>query len=551
MKSRADEINAIISGISGVKIIKQFQEGGLIIEGSISVLVEPMMNPLIFSVQIYPQYPFKGNNTENIKFFNPDLLEFNHIMGDGSVCLQTAHSPSLSEKLIYDVESLKAWIIKYYIKKEGDTHYEHLIVPLKVYKNSYHAYFFNETDYKFSKNQFGYIDYSHLSQGLYHKDGISNNIIHTFFNSNKKVLIEVKWNIRLKALERSIGVFIFLEDPPSKNLRWTYNEWNEFESQIPQIFLDFLHKIEKSQAKGIQIPMLIGYNISDTEIHWQCVMLETGNFPIHGEKVNSEWLTKLNGEGIIDWAITRNVSYKYFYGRGRLHDKLKDAKILIIGIGAIGSIAAKTLVRSGCIKIDFIDYDIKEPENVCRSEYSFFTGLNNKTDDLITEISLICPFFETRRGGYDYSLALDFFIKSHQSDHISEIEKQLNDYDIIFDCTADNDLLYVLSQLNINTQLINLSISNHATHLVCAAEKNRYQFVTTQFNTVLHFDIEDLYNPTGCWSPTFKASYNDVNALTQFALKHINISFEHGKPLRNFVIESEYDQVLNFKIKEF
>jgi hypothetical protein len=197
---------------------------------------------------------------------------------------------------------------------------------------------------------------------------------------------------------------------------------------------------------------------------------------------------------------------------------------------------------------------VKEPENVCRSEYSFFSGITNKTNDLINELCLISPFFELINGGYDYSEAFDFFIKSRLSDTNikTELEKHLDDYDIIIDCSADNDLLYVLSQLNINSTLLNFSISNQAKQFVCAAEQNRYEFISTQFNgNVLKFDIDDLHNPTGCWNPTFKASYNDINILVQFAIKQINLKFEQGKALRNFVIETDNTDCFAIKLKEF
>jgi hypothetical protein len=110
----------------------------------------------------------------------------------------------------------------------------------------------------------------------------------------------------------------------------------------------------------------------------------------------------------------------------------------------------------------------------------------------------------------------------------------------------------VLSQLNINSTLLNLSISNHAKHLVCATEHNRYDFTTSQFGgNILKFDVDDLHNPTGCWSPTFKASYNDISVLVQTAIKQINLKLEQEKTLRNFVIETDDIDVFNINIKEF
>ena len=195
-----------------------------------------------------------------------------------------------------------------------------------------------------------------------------------------------------------------------------------------------------------------------------------------------------------------------------------------------------------------------EELSVCRSEYSFYTGISNKTNDLINEMCLISPFFEVAYGGFDYSEAFNFFLKTHLTDMNikSEIEKHLNEYDVIFDCSADSDLLYLLTQLNINSTLLNFSISNHAKQFVCAAEQNRYEFITTQFNGgVLKFDTDDLYNPTGCWNPTFKASYNDINTLVQYALKHINLRFINDKALRNFVIETDDTDCLTINLKEF
>ena len=87
---------------------------------------------------------------------------------------------------------------------------------------------------------------------------------------------------------------------------------------------------------------------------------------------------------------------------------------------------------------------------------------------------------------------------------------------------------------------------------MCASEQNRYEFVSTQFSeNGLKFDVEDLHNPTGCWNPTFKASYNDINVLVQTAIKQINLKLEQEKTLRNFVIETNDISGFNINIKEF
>lgn len=296
MNDRVTEINTAIESILDVKLIKPFEQGKFDIEGCISVFVDGLEQPLNFDVSISPQYPFKSHDTETIKFSNDDLLEYKHIMGNGSICIHTAHSPLLSEKLGYDIASLKAWIKKYYINKDTDTHYEHLIVSEKVFKSNHFAFFFNEVEYTFSKNQYGFIDYSTLSSGVFYKDKINSNIVQKFYDRNRKILADVKWNFQLKSFPVSFGLFIFLKDAPSKNQRWIFDNWKEFETLLPQDFLKFLHSIEKNatKEKGKHLPLFVGYNITDAEIHWQVIMLEIGNFPIYGEKVNQQWLTMID-----------------------------------------------------------------------------------------------------------------------------------------------------------------------------------------------------------------------------------------------------------------
>ena len=80
--------------------------------------------------------------------------------------------------------------------------------------------------------------------------------------------------------------------------------------------------------------------------------------------------------------------------------------------------------------------------------------------------------------------------------------------------------------------------------MVCATEHNRYDFITSQFGgNILKFDVNDLHNPTGCWSPTFKASYNDINTMVQIALKRLNKIFSGELSKNNFVIQEIEDQL--------
>lgn len=555
MKKRLLDIVDVISSMQGILIEKPFIDEGISIKGTVKVIMDDLADGLEFDVSIYLAYPLKYHDSETIIFSNKKLLGYGHVMQDGSICIHNAHSHELRKKLQYDFNSLKLWIEKYYINRGIDKHYEHIHVPQNVFKGFLYAFLFTNTKFNFTKHQFGFFEYSYLQDGNYKHDKIKTAIVQNFTDSQSKPLTTINWNSHFKKLPISCGLFLFIEEVPAKFKRFAFENWRELESFIRQDFLEFLHDVEKAynKKKGSLFPLFIGYRIPGNEIHWEAILLEIGLFPIYGKKFNQKFISVLDDEKTIIWAMTRNCSYEYFFGRGRLNLAITNSKVLIMGIGAIGSIVSTTLARSGCTKIDLIDFDVKEPENVCRSEYSFATGINNKVNDLADSLYSISPFIEVNRKDYIFSERFNSFIKSFHLDDVPkmDIESFLNQYDIIFDCTTDNDLLYVLSCLNIRGSLINLSISNHAKQLVCAVGQNRYDFVRVQFDKILDYDIEDLFNPTGCWSPTFKASYNDINTLVQYAIKHINLRYSHEKPLRNFVIETGTLNEFHINLKEF
>lgn len=554
--SRINEIVDSIRKIDNVIITKPFELGSdEIISGNVDFEINQDTR-LSFEVKIYPQYPLRSHDAETINFINRDLIEFDHVMGDGTICIHTYHNPSLTKKLFIDFNSLKNWAEKYFLKKETDSHYEHIIVPSKIFLGLQRVFLFSEIEYALKKGDYGEIDYSNLSTGIFHTDSISTSLVQNFKIGNQTY--SCSWNSQLKSLIKEgsrFGLFYFAEEVPAINKRFAVINWRELKPFLSQAFLNKLHSVEKEYSQkqlGTIMPLLIGYKTTSDEFHWQAIMLQVGKFPIHGVKGDGNYYTEVN-EKEIDWVLTRNCSYKYFFGRGKLNNNITNKKILIIGIGAIGSIVATTLTRSGCTQIDLIDYDVKEPENVCRSEYHFLSGLNNKTNDLATHLNEISPFIEVKLLNYKFSEYFNFYLKSFYGNEKGKksIENYLDSYDLVFDCSTDNDLMYVLSTLELQTTIINFSITNHASEFVCGVTPNFYQFVTEQFENRLGDDLIDVYAPTGCWSPTFKASYNDINVLVQYAIKHINSLYNNKLPIRNFILKTSFEDGFKLKLEQY
>ena len=544
-------IESVISNIDFVKKIYSIENKNSTISGKIGILFDGLSEELIFEFKICLQYPLKYHNLETIHFYNTDLIKYNHVMEDGAICIHTSHNTNLEQKLQIDFNSLKQWIEKYYINKGHDLNYEHIIVPECLIDDAYYSYIFTNIDYTFKKDEYGKVAFYKLNDAQYKETNtIHNYIVQSFISSNNKTA-KCQWNENYANNKKSsIGLFYFLENHPAKYGKFILKNWKDFDGLISDEFIDYIYQFNKEIKSNF--PVFIGYKTVEKEIHWQVAILKYDDLPIQEDYKESTGGILLPIKKIKDaeikWAITIDSSYKYFFGRGVLYEKITNAKILIIGIGAIGSMIAKTLVRGGCKHIDISDYGIKEPENVCRSEYMFVYGIVDKVKELMQILSTISPFININYFKNEcFELGIKNFYKNIKGRKI--YSDKINEYDIVFDCTTDNDLMYILDSLKLKCDLINISITNHAKELVCGFNPNTYHFVNTQFNEILENNITDLYEPTGCWSPTFKASYNDINALVQLTIKRINNLYKQDDQKNNFIVTANNDG--NIDIREY
>jgi len=549
-----EKIQGYISSIPFVNRIYRIEQEGYFIKGKIEISFD-LLKSLDFDFVIKPQYPLKDHDSESIKFISKELIKYNHVMSDGSICIHTSHCTDLERKLLIDFNSLKNWIVKYYLNSGSDENYEHLIVPESMIDNRFLSYIFAETEQSFTKGEFGLVGLTILRNSIYKEKLIQNYSVQNFESTSKKYCV---WSNHYKNAETThSGYFVFIETAPATYNKFIFENWIDLNGLIPDDFIQELHSYESSQSKNGKtiLPVFIGYKTINDEIHWQVALLESGNFPIKGVpvKVDGVKTGKWKGELVsqkINWALSENASYSYFFGRGAFSPAITEKRILIIGIGAIGSILAKTLVRCGCKQIDLTDVDIKKPENICRSEYEFNYGLSDKVAELANILQSTSPHCSIKIVNKEY---FESIIKVFHKDEEARATfcEQLNDYDIVFDSTTDNDLMYILNTFQLKCSLINMSITNHANELVCAFYPNIYDFVMNQFENVLSNDIDDLYNPTGCWSPTFKASYNDIDLLVQMGLKQINHLFSTNKARNNFIVSFDGRNNQELKIKEF
>ena len=488
----------------------------------IDVQTEEGQPSLQWEVRIAPFYPFKVDNSESIYFFNTSLIAYPHIMRSGFLCLHTPKVENPKEQFKIDILRLKEWVDKYYVRKEKDEHYEELVVAHNLIGDIYYNFLYTDTNKEFPKNDYGTVDLTMLVPGVHDGKRMDTFLANTFHSKISGEEYVCQWGKSNKKQMRFEGIYCFLEQAPSLYDKFVLELYNDMSSLFSWSQMQFLYKRSLNKEEAQRVPLFCGYKIPNGEMRWQVAMLKADDFPIKSEKVKCGGrpiINHLYTKTLIDWASSYNCSYDYFFGRGCLPSSLAEKKILIIGIGAIGSMVAKTFARSGSKYLGLYDVDLKEPGNVCRSEYDFLSGISDKSYELSSILQSISPFVQCEIS----PKALDSWIKLTMDNDETKnaIQEILNRYDIIFDCSTDDGMMYVLDKLNLRSKLINISISNHANELVCAMGNNITETVKFIFTQIIKSDTLDMFYPTGCWSPTFKASYNDIAAKLQLALKHI------------------------------
>lgn len=548
---RFDQIGCALEKIDGVDILIPFESEELRLKGNIRISVEDVQ--LDFAVDILDCYPLSFQGHEAIRFINKDLISFNHVNSDGSICLHTIHSPDVKQKIAYDIDSLKQWIRKYYIKQDTDHHYEHIIVPVEAGAEG-DVFLFTDVDYTFNDDDFGIFTYSTIRSNMLKvapKVVLNSHIVVDYFIRNKKVST-CKWDagfIDSYAMGESEGLFVFLKEPPVEMSRFAVSDWKALDRFLPYSFKEYLHNIQRDwKAKdGDYVFLLLGYRIDDINVHWQSLRIGMNKPPIKADRIpRTKVWNYYSVPQKIKWQQTDNCSYDLFFGRGKMNDRLAKAKIAVLGVGAVGSNLAKTLVRGGATNLAIIDYDLKEVGNICRSEYSFATGVDKKIHELIISLRSISPFVKLKFSEGLLDVAKLGIGAGEWVGYLCEI---LSEFDVVFDCTTDNDVAFMLNDLAIKADVFSLSITNHAKELVCAVNPNLYG-ATKAIYALLKNDLEDLYNPTGCWSPTFKASYNDISVLVQFALKQINLNYEREVKQRSFYLSTDNNNGFEIKLQQ-
>ena len=225
---------------------------------------------------------------------------------------------------------------------------------------------------------------------------------------------------------------------------------------------------------------------------------------------------------------------------------LKNKKIAIFGLGAIGSFVATSLGRHGLNTIKIIDRDVLEPVNTIRHALgTSYIGIS-KVIAVATKINSQALGFTTVE---------QFDDKGFQMDNYREI---IEDVDIVVDCTANKNFSLMLNQLCLEKHKTAVYITSHRKAFIgkvilvrpnidpCLCcyygengiidnhKENNYPF--------LPIDKNDEIN-LGCGSITYSGISSDIEMIANWGVKIVL------KVLQN-AIENNFCLIVNELINE-
>jgi integrative and conjugative element protein (TIGR02256 family) len=520
--------------------------------------------PLEIDIKIPLGFP-----NEKLSLTTTSLRNYAHLIPNNDesswFCLNTPFCETIEEQLDHEMERLSGWIDKYLNKGE-----KHELPPISFRNNdftlSYNEVIIKEGEEPHLKETcWGISDCYEVDGVLYPK-----NLGNKFFDVLKKFtdpserklfwLFSEKTPMKedgslpsdLKELNDVLSLPDALQDVFKKYFRINLTGPCLFQNEEETVNEDSLSEQDNIDNKDIQAKDLIisdYWNITedvllaigfkfDNIIQWELLRVKCNavTVSISNEKNKKENVVFLKQYGkevyfVIEWMKTANIYYENYFGRGRFCNNIVDSKIAIIGIGAIGSELAEILVRGGIKDLLIIDDDIVEHGNICRSNYQFLNVGKSKTASLSQRLITISPYINVQLIKKNIYSEINYNSKK-------EINNFLNQADIIFECTASNELLHCLSMLDLKKQIISFGITNEARDMICVTNSKDNLFEQRKFFLKqLEHDTENLYyEGIGCYTPTFRANFADINSLLNLAIKHIDKSFSNKMTVDSFVL---------------
>lgn len=247
----------------------------------------------------------------------------------------------------------------------------------------------------------------------------------------------------------------------------------------------------------------------------------------HDEKASwNKDRAKFNSEKEIKWLKSQNWNLNEITNRGKLSN-LTTKKTLIIGAGTIGTSIAELFARSGITNISIMDNDKLEIGNLSRHPLGLMQIGKYKSKEMALYLNYTNPHAKVEGINAEFKYSNGF------------IEK-MNEYDLIIDCTGEDNVLkkltkfkfdrnkiFVSVSIGIGSKRLYLSLQNNKKFKLDNFRKKIAPWIQKEKDEILEHDLPR--DGIGCWSPIFPARYDDILLASSTAVKVIENFIDKGQ----------------------
>jgi hypothetical protein len=378
-------------------------------------------------------------------------------------------------------------------------------------------------------------------------------------------LLVPTWGKLMNAIKESSvkGIWLRMDSIPILKPWQAPTTWGELRRVCREQSVEIDNLLEpmvKSLRDGKAHFILIGFPIpakvggSSSQLHWQALeipALSSGTNTAKGFRTNENGYWQRDRIEILDrnsrvrWVKTENWHSDQISTRGKLPEALTNAKILLLGSGAVGSAIAELLVRGSTHKLAILDSDKLCIGNLTRHTLDLRYLSTSKAMGLAERLNVISPNVTVDAFSDDFPCTSE------------EKRSYLQSFEVILDCTGDDSVIYHLEHFpwGCTKVFVSLSLGIGGKRLFCFIARGE-NFPSAVFRDLLNpWLLKELKEKSahnlpregiGCWHPVFPARSDDVWMMCSAAIKYIETWTTKNHPSSELVVFEQIYEDNNF-----
>lgn len=386
-------------------------------------------------------------------------------------------------------------------------------------------------------------------------------IVREFRGHNDVILHQPAWKSTLDVEEgdRHRGLWVLLESEPTLNPRSPPSTWGDLKKSCQDQGIDLVEKIEmlgdplrddKRHILLLGFPIPARFGEKPDRLHWQAILLpklsklqtEINGFRDHSALELKDSRMILRDTRNIEWVKSENWAPDQLQTRGAFNQELREATILLVGAGSLGSHVASQLVKGGVQKLIIFDGDEAKGGNLSRHILGLSAVGSNKANALAEYLDDLSIHTEVRACSENFP----------PSDE--EVLEAVRNVDIVLDCTGSSGAAASLGQFPWKKRHLFVSAS-------MGLGGHRLYFFSTDGSTFPDISFQAHLKPwltddrdrwgrslawegIGCWHPVSVVREDDVALWASETCRHLDERVGRYDPLPKLdVLEKKAHQL--------